>query len=230
MSKKYPVVYFNIQIGDQVVGRIVFELFTDLTPKTAENFRALCTGEYGTRTIHGNNYKLHYQGSQFHRIVDKFVIQGGDFTKGDGTGGISIYGEKFADESFQRRHANSGLLSMANCGANTNASQFFITLNEARHLDGKHVVFGQVVEGMNIVRQISNVPVDRNDRPKIPVIIVESNQLNDARNYLRCDPFQKRILDSMQQQKQELELKRKSAAEEYEAEKQAKQEIKDKRV
>lgn len=100
MSKKYPIVYFNIQIGDRVVGRILFELFTDLTPKTAENFRALCTGEMGVRNIRGKNYKLHYQGCQFHRIVDKFVIQGGDITNSDGSGGISIYGEKFADENF----------------------------------------------------------------------------------------------------------------------------------
>ena len=149
------------------MGRIVIELYTDITPRTAENFRALCTGKYililiiiltliivigehGTGKI--SKKKLHYLGSKFHRVVEDFVIQGGDITTGDGSGGESIYGKHFEDENFQRRHAHAGILSMANHGRNTNSSQFFITLKPCPHLDGKHVVFGQVVEGMDVVR------------------------------------------------------------------------------
>merc|ERR1712012_1387741 len=143
--------YFDVKIGDEEVGRIVFELFFDKTPKTAENFRALCTGEKGV----GNAGKpLHFKGCTFHRIIKNFMIQGGDFTNGNGTGGESIYGEKFEDENFERKHDVPGLLSMANAGPGTNGSQFFITTVPTPHLDGKHVVFGKVVAGMDIVRDI----------------------------------------------------------------------------
>jgi peptidyl-prolyl isomerase G (cyclophilin G) len=151
---------------------VTFELFSDITPQTTENFRALCTGEKGLGPT--TRAKLHYLGTKVHRVVDGFVLQGGDITKGDGTGGDSIFPDRyFKDENFVRRHAHAGLLSMANCGANTNASQFFVTLKECPHLDGKHVVFGQVVEGMQTIRDIAKVPTDMYEKPKIPVHIVD---------------------------------------------------------
>ncbi|KAH0505139.1 Peptidyl-prolyl cis-trans isomerase D [Microtus ochrogaster] len=176
-NPKNPRVFFDVDIGGERVGRIVLELFADIVPKTAENFRALCTGEKGTGATTGK--PLHFKGCPFHRIIKKFMIQGGDFSNQNGTGGESIYGEKFEDENFHYKHDRDGLLSMANAGPNTNGSQFFITTVPTPHLDGKHVVFGQVIKGLGVARMLENVEVN-GEKPAKLCIIAECGELKEG--------------------------------------------------
>eukprot|EP00397_Hematodinium_sp_SG-2012_P066943 GEMP01102039.1.p1 GENE.GEMP01102039.1~~GEMP01102039.1.p1 ORF type:complete len:188 (+),score=55.80 GEMP01102039.1:43-564(+) len=168
-----PTVFFDMTIGGQPAGRIEMVLFADDVPKTAENFRCLCTGEKGQ----GRSGKpLHLKGSSFHRVISNFMCQGGDFTRGNGTGGESIYGEKFEDENFKRKHTGPGVLSMANAGPNTNGSQFFLCTVATPWLDGKHCVFGKVSVGLDVVKKIEAVGSENGQTAK-PVVIADCGQL-----------------------------------------------------
>jgi len=170
-----PRCFFDIQINKVDAGRVVFELFSDICPKTCENFRALCTGEKGEGKT---TFKpLHYKNTILHRIVKRFILQGGDFVSGDGTGGESIYGGQFKDENFELQHDRAYLLSMANCGPNTNGSQFFITLAASHHLDNIHTVFGHVLSGQDIIRDIENQKVNSNHKPYADVRISHCGEL-----------------------------------------------------
>ncbi|GAB7029152.1 peptidylprolyl isomerase [Streptomyces sp. NPDC021749] len=161
-------VYFDITIDGEPAGRIVFTLFDDVVPKTARNFRELATGQHG----------FGYEGSSFHRVIPTFMLQGGDFTAGDGTGGKSIYGEKFADENFRIKHTKPGQLSMANAGPNSNGSQFFITTIVTDWLDNKHVVFGEVVEGMEVVKKVEALG-SRSGATSADIVIAKSGVVGE---------------------------------------------------
>jgi peptidylprolyl isomerase len=166
-----PKIFFDISVDGKDPKRVEFELFAKQVPLTAENFRALCTGEKGG--------KLHYKGSIFHRIIKGFMMQGGDFENANGTGGSSIYGAKFNDENFTYPHTEGGLLSMANSGPNTNGSQFFITFKETPWLDGKHVVFGRVIKGLDYINEIETIESDSQDKPKVEVRIIDSGEIKN---------------------------------------------------
>lgn len=162
---KNNLVFFDIGINNKKIGKIVIELFDSIVPYTCKNFKELCISKK-------------YKGSPFHRIIKDFMIQGGDFTKGNGTGGMSIYGEKFEDENFNIPHDRPYLLSMANSGPNTNGSQFFITTSETPHLDGKHVVFGEIIKGFELIDKLNMIETDENDRPICNVIIMNCGKSN----------------------------------------------------
>ncbi|KAI8901193.1 cyclophilin-like domain-containing protein [Globomyces pollinis-pini] len=174
-------VYFDVSIGDIPAGRMVFELFNKSVPKTCENFRVLCTQEW----THS------YLNSTFHRVIKDFMIQGGDFTNHDGTGGHSIYPDGLPDEDLTRKHDQSCMLSMANCGPDTNGSQFFITSQPCPHLDGKHVVFGRLIYGEEVFRAIENIPTDDNDAPLQKISITKCGELIKVKKQKENDELNK---------------------------------------
>jgi len=175
VKAKRPRCFMDITIGGIPVGRLIFELYSDITPRTCENFRALCTGEKGIGKQTGK--PLHYQGTTFHRVVKDFMIQSGDFSDGNGKGGESIYNGTFEDENFEMKHDKPFLLSMANKGPNTNGSQYFILTQPAPHLDDIHTVFGVLISGKEVVKEIEELQVDKKSRPLQDARIVNCGEL-----------------------------------------------------
>ena len=180
-STTNPVVYFDMTIGGLVAGRIEMTLRADVVPKTAENFRCLCTGERGVDVR--TNKLLWFRGCSFHRVIPGFMCQGGDITRGNGTGGLSIYGPQFDDENFRLKHAGAGTLSMANAGPGTNSSQFFVCTGPTSFLDGKHVVFGKILAGMDVVSKIE-AQGSQSGTPSQKVVIEASGELDAV---ARCE-------------------------------------------
>jgi pre-mRNA-splicing factor SYF2 len=178
-------VFMDISVGKRAAERVVFEVWSAVVPRTAANFVALCTG--------ASRAKLTFKGSSFHRVIPGFMVQGGDITAGDGTGGESIYGRHFKDEQagLALKHDRAGLLSMANAGPDSNGSQFFVTLDEARHLDGKHVVFGRVLSGFPVFQAIAKVPTNASDKPKRACVIVDCGAIK----VISADDAQKKEAD-----------------------------------
>jgi len=192
-----PKVFFDLKFGEEEeLHRIVLALYSDSVPKTAENFRQLCVGakqkaldsdEMKPQMCHTKpDIPLHFKGSSFHRVIPNFMMQGGDFTNGDGTGGESIYGPQFNDERFVDKHTRPFLLSMANCGPNTNGSQFFLTFKDTPHLDGKHVVFGEVISGYDVVRKVEQAEIGQNDKPIIDIKIQDCGELSTDTPIIEC--------------------------------------------
>ena len=178
--KHTATAFLDFSIKGKPIGRVKIGLFGEVTPKTATNFAALVSGQFG----------FGYRGSAMHRVIKGFMIQGGDFTRGDGRGGKSIWGGSFKDENFKVKHYKPGMLSMANSRPNTNGSQFFITTVATPHLDGKHVVFGEVVEGMDVIRKIENVQTGAFDKPKSDVVITKCGMLDSN---LQTDMWETRV-------------------------------------
>lgn len=222
-------VYLDFVAGNTALGRIDIELFYDITPMTSENFRGLCTGEFGEGRIYRK--KLTYKGSKIFQIIENQYLLCGDIVYNSGRGGESIYGEFFRDENFKRRHACAGLLSMNNFGKNKNNSQFIITLRACPQLDDKHVVFGRVINGMNVVREISKIPTDMNNRPKIKIFVYNCGDYDEKNIHLKQDIFKETIdeiikersekekikimgPEEIEKYKKELELKKKKEKEE----------------
>ena len=214
-NKKNPVVFLDIKIGEKEKQRVEIELFNDKVPKTCNNFRCLCTGEKN----------ITYKGSIFHRVIKDFMIQGGDFENADGTGGKSIYGEKFEDENFYYSHSRAGLVSMANSGKDTNGSQFFITLKDTPWLDGKHVVFGKVIKGMEVIREIGEEKTDQEDKPKIAIVVENCGEIKDG---VEIDPEKSKEIaieneKKLEIRRKELEQERKEREEKEQKEKEEKE-------
>ncbi|CAG7905107.1 unnamed protein product [Brassica rapa] len=205
-KKKNPTVFLDVSIGGDPLERIVIELFAHLVPKTAENFRALCTGEAGLGKT--TSKPLHFKGSSFHRVIKGFMAQGGDFSNGNGTGGESIYGGKFPDENFELDHEEGGVLSMANCGPNTTGSQFFILFKRQPHLDGKHVVFGKVVKGMEVVKKMELVGTS-DGKPTSNVKIIDCGEVSQLKGEDAAEKDKGRKLKKSSKDSREKRTKRK---------------------
>ena len=187
---KYPKVFLDITIGPKAAGRIVIELFTDLTPFTAENFRGLCTGDYGSSP---SGHRLFYLDSLFHKISPNEYCAGGDFIYGTGRGGESIYGGPFPDENYTRRHSQAGVVSTYNQGCNSTTSQFLITFKAVESLDSRFVVFGQVIQGISVIRDIQKVPIDSNDRPLVPIRVFNCGEVDDGREHIKFEEFKEQL-------------------------------------